>query len=186
MSIRDQKRAAALDHMADHLLVHGLAGASLRPLAKAAGISDRMLLYYFADKEEVLVETLMVVAGRLQAELGAAAPDARAPSELAPALWSVLQGPQMKPAMALWLEISAAAVRGQAPFVEIAAQIAEGFLDWVEARLEVPAGADRRAVAALVLGGLDGLFMLGGVGQAALAERALAAWGRNGDLPSGE
>ncbi|WP_304172000.1 TetR/AcrR family transcriptional regulator [Phenylobacterium aquaticum] len=181
MTIRDDRRAAALALMADHLLAEGLAGASLRPLAKAAGISDRMLLYYFADKEEVLSLTLLTIAGRLQGDLAAVSSEPVSPRALAPVLWGVLQGPSMKPVMALWLELAAAAARGQEPFVRIGTQIGEGFLDWVEARLAVAPGVDRRATAALVLGVIDGLVMMGGVGQAALAERALALW----DLPSG-
>jgi AcrR family transcriptional regulator len=188
MSIRDERRAAAVVGMAEHLLAQGLAGASLRPLAKAAGVSDRMLLYYFADKDEVVAQTLLAIAGRLQAELADAASEPAPPASLAPRLWDILQSPRMKPIMALWLEISAAAARGQAPYEAIASQVAEGFLDWVEVRLLLPDGVDRRAVAALVLGTIDGLVMLNGVGQAALAQRALGAWDvvaqSAGDLPS--
>lgn len=176
MSIREDRRAAALERMADYLLAEGLAGASLRPLARAAGISDRMLLYYFDDKEEVLALTLLTIAGRLQAGLATVAPEPKPPEQLTPALWSILQGPDMRPVMALWLEISAAAARGQAPFTSVAGQIADGFVAWVEARLEVPPGADRAALAALVLGTLDGLAMLDGVGRGPLAQRALESW----------
>jgi len=45
MSVRTDRRQAALERMADHLLREGMTGASLRPLAAAAGTSDRMLLY---------------------------------------------------------------------------------------------------------------------------------------------
>lgn len=185
VSIRDERRAAALERMADHVLAQGLAGASLRPLARAAGVSDRMLLYYFDDKEEVLTLTLLTIAGRLQSALAGVAPERKPPQQLAPELWSILQGPEMRPVMALWLEISAAAARGQAPFVAVAGQIADGFVAWVEARLAAPAGADRAALAALVLGSLDGLVMLAGVGRNDLAQRALEAWpDLAGGLPS--
>ena len=50
------RRGELLDRMAAHLLAHGLEGANLRPLARAAGTSDRMLLYYFADKEELFAQ----------------------------------------------------------------------------------------------------------------------------------
>jgi AcrR family transcriptional regulator len=39
----DDKRDALLDSMADFVLTHGLSAASLRPLAKAAGLSDRII-----------------------------------------------------------------------------------------------------------------------------------------------
>ncbi|MFN9375915.1 MAG: hypothetical protein ACK564_02585 [Novosphingobium sp.] len=44
MSIRDAQREAVIERLAGHLLAHGLARTSLRQLAQAAGVSDRMLL----------------------------------------------------------------------------------------------------------------------------------------------
>ena len=54
MNFRNERREAAIERMADYVLSEGLGAATLRPLAAAAGTSDRMLLYYFADKDELL------------------------------------------------------------------------------------------------------------------------------------
>ena len=62
---RAQRRAQWLDAMADHLLAHGLAGSPLRALAAAAGTSDRMLLYYFSDRDDLLAALLRHVAQRM-------------------------------------------------------------------------------------------------------------------------
>ena len=67
----DARRAAIVERLADHVLVHGLVAASLRPLAKAAGTSDRMLLYYFSDKTEIIAATLQRIAERMVTLLGA-------------------------------------------------------------------------------------------------------------------
>ena len=64
VSKTDERRSVIVDRLADHVLAHGLVSASLRPLAKAAGTSDRMLLYYFADKSELLAATLQRIAER--------------------------------------------------------------------------------------------------------------------------
>jgi AcrR family transcriptional regulator len=45
MSTRDEQRDKVVERLAGHLLEHGLARTSLRQLAAAAGVSDRMLLY---------------------------------------------------------------------------------------------------------------------------------------------
>ena len=67
---------ALIEKLADHMLAHGLIGSSLRPLAKAAGTSDRMLLYYFRDKEELLAATSQLIAARMTMMLAARqAPD---------------------------------------------------------------------------------------------------------------
>ncbi|MEM7525681.1 MAG: TetR family transcriptional regulator, partial [Pseudomonadota bacterium] len=63
--VRTDKREALLDALADAVLANGLDAASLRPLAKAVGTSDRMLLYYFADKTALLTATFDRVLARL-------------------------------------------------------------------------------------------------------------------------
>ena len=57
--------------MADFVLANGLGAASLRPLAASAGISDRMLLYYFKDKPAVMAAILQCLVDRLTALLAA-------------------------------------------------------------------------------------------------------------------
>ena len=55
-------RETLLPMLAAHVLVHGLGGASLRPLAKAAGTSDRMLIYHVGNKEALLTAALDLLA----------------------------------------------------------------------------------------------------------------------------
>jgi AcrR family transcriptional regulator len=52
------RRTATLAKAAQYVLAHGLAGLSLRPLAKALGTSPRMLLYDFGNKERLIHEIL--------------------------------------------------------------------------------------------------------------------------------
>ncbi len=76
MTPPDDKRALILDKLADHVLAHGLSASSLRPLAKAAGTSDRMLIYYFADKSALIAAVLQHIAGRMVTLMeSAAAPE---------------------------------------------------------------------------------------------------------------
>lgn len=172
MSIRDTRRAATIERMADHLLGQGLGGASLRPLAAAAGTSDRMLLYYFADRDELLVATLECVAARLTAMLDAALPpDTRLPfATLLGALWSAVGTPAMQPYMQLWLEVAAHAARDATVYGPIATSIMQGFASWAEAHLDEadPSGA------ALLLGVLEGALFLAAVGRRDLADAAVA------------
>lgn len=173
MTIRDDRRATALERMADHLLRQGLAGASLRPLAAAAGTSDRMLLYYFHDKDELLAELLAHVAARLARELERAADAGPLPfADLLAELWASVRSDALRPYMRLWIELAAAASRGEEPHRAVAGTIADGFLDWVAGRLRVEHEADRRATAALLLATVDGLALLDAVGRGALADDA--------------
>lgn len=173
MSIRDTRRAAAIERMADHLLAEGLGGASLRPLAAAAGTSDRMLLYYFTDRNELLAATLECVAARLTAMLDAALPPGMRLDfgTLLGALWSAVGTPAMQPYMQLWLEIAAAAARDSSVHGPVATGIMQGFATWAEAHLDDadPSGA------ALLLGVLEGALFLAAVGRRDLADAAVAA-----------
>src|SRR3954451_7019397 len=57
---RDEVAAAATDYV----LEHGLIGLSLRPLAEALGTSDRMLLYHFEDKDDLVATILRSTSAR--------------------------------------------------------------------------------------------------------------------------
>jgi AcrR family transcriptional regulator len=47
----ESRRDALLAACTDHVLAEGLIGLSLRPLAKAVGTSDRMLIYHFGSRD---------------------------------------------------------------------------------------------------------------------------------------
>ena len=168
MSIRDDKRASALDRIADHMLEHGLGPSSLRALAAAAGTSDRMLLYYFTDKEDMVVSALQTVTGRLAPMLLQALPESAPPvpaKALLATLAPLLRGPAFRPYMRLWLEMASLAARDVQPFLAVSGQIADAFIMWVGSRLAVEDEATRTAEAASVIALLDGLVLLDCVGR---------------------
>lgn len=162
MPPRHQQRERVLTRLADHLLATGLSQASLRELARAGGVSDRMLLYYFADKAEVLAEACAQVAARIANQLEATfPPGTRLPArEMMREAARMTTGGDMRPFMRLWVEIVAAAARGEAPFVGIAAALLDGFLGWAQAHLEVGPDEDVEAEAALVIATIDGLALI--------------------------
>lgn len=177
MNVRDEQRERATTALAAHLLRTGLSQASVRQLAAAAGISDRMLLYYFTDKTEALALAMARLAGDMARQLEMALPAGETLSQ--PALTAkaarLVIGADFRPFMRLWIEAVAAAARGEAPFVDIAQQIAAGFLAWIEARLD-PETPDPAGVAAVVLAVLDGLALVevcAGGDRATLAVEAL-------------
>jgi AcrR family transcriptional regulator len=176
MTIRDDRRRDALEHMADYVLREGLRGASLRPLAAAAGTSDRMLLYYFADKNDLIAATLHHVMARLGGLLGQTlTPAALLPfCDLLPAIWKVVQSPALRPYNQLWLELAALAARGEEPFRAVAGRIADGFRDWMGARLKVDREQDRAPLAAALLTTIEGLVVLDAVGRGDAAAPVLA------------
>ena len=67
---RDEVAQAATDYV----LEHGLVGLSLRPLAAELGTSDRMLLYHFGSKDDLVATVLRVSNDRSVAEIRALPP----------------------------------------------------------------------------------------------------------------
>ncbi|MFI9756470.1 TetR family transcriptional regulator [Streptomyces sp. NPDC051963] len=60
----ETERTRLLRLSADHILAHGVAGLSLRGIGKAVGSNNRMLLYYFGSKEELIAAALTEAGGR--------------------------------------------------------------------------------------------------------------------------
>lgn len=179
MGLRDEQRETVVERLAAHLLETGLSRTSLRQLAAAAGVSDRMLLYYFADKAEVLSAVMTRVAGELAMRLAEAIPGDTPlkPAELVRRAAAFTTGPEMRRFMRLWVEVVAAAARGEAPFPAIVNEVMAGFQLWVDSRLDLPAGADREGTAAAIIAVIDGLALVDICAEDDIAARMSAALG---------
>jgi AcrR family transcriptional regulator len=110
------KRRDLLDAVREYVLRHGLVDLSLRPLARALGTSDRMLLYYFGTKERMVAEALAVYerrpllrAQRLLETMGPPA-DAAALRRFVEEIWRQFGEPDVRAALPLLFEILSAGV----------------------------------------------------------------------------
>ena len=63
------RKAELLDAVLEDLVVHGVANASLRPMAARLGTSPRMLMFHFTSKEQLVREALERLHARLQTSL---------------------------------------------------------------------------------------------------------------------
>jgi AcrR family transcriptional regulator len=108
------KRRDLLDRVRAYVVRNGLADLSLRPLARALGTSDRMLLYYFGSKERMVTEALAVYERRplLRARnLLDSVGSPRDPAGLRRFMeetWRQLSAPDLRATLPLYLEIMAA------------------------------------------------------------------------------
>ena len=138
-----------------------------------------MLLYYYTDKAEALAAAMAAVAAGLAEQLESAVPATALLSArtLAAAAARFTIGPAVRPYMRLWIEVVAAAARGEAPFPQLARQIADGFIAWTEARLDSTGLADPRATATGIVALIDGLAVIAVCADEALVARAAASLG---------
>jgi AcrR family transcriptional regulator len=157
---RQDKRAEVIDLLAVHFLDTGLSDTGLRRLAEVAGTSDRMLLYYFENKEELVAAVLTHIASGLSeslSEMFGSRP--LPPSTLLETLWAAAKSEAFKPHLGLWLDLAANANRGDPLLISISQQISAGWIDWMANLLAVPE-ADQKATAALILAAVDGQLVL--------------------------
>jgi len=157
----EDRKTILLDRLADHVLANGLMSASLRPLAKAAGTSDRMLLYYFKDKADLIGAILDRLAEQMIALLNQSKSPQRLPIEmLTPQLLQMLQVEQAQPYLNLWLETAALAARGDQVSAACGKRIGHAFLDWIAEQIEAPNEQARRQDAARLLVMIEGSVLL--------------------------
>lgn len=130
------KKEVFAQKVAAFLLTHGLSDSGIRALAKAAGTSDRMLIYYFGTKEDLIREsTSLIVAGlaeQLDLVLGQ---NRRSPARLLEDLTNACSDPAFFPTIQLWFEVVGLAARDVAPYKKLSHDIAEVFIDWIERHL---------------------------------------------------
>ena len=166
----DTRRDAILDRLADYVLAQGLSASSLRPLAKAAQTSDRMLLYYFSDKAEIIAATLDRISLRLVGVMNEQTAQTPLPlDQLRPKLLAIVLADAMWPYMRLWLEIASLAARGDVFYRSVGEQIARGFLAWGAAQLDSASETD----AANLLIMIEGTVLLKSVGLDDVCRQAL-------------
>ncbi|MCA6227531.1 MAG: TetR/AcrR family transcriptional regulator [Phenylobacterium sp.] len=156
-----ETRRAALERIARFLMSGDLSRTSLRGLALAAGLNDRVFALHFRSRSEVLKEASALLRGEFGQRLATALPGATrmSPEAMSETARQVIEAPTIKPYMSLWLEIIGAGARGEAPFVDIAASVINQILDWLETLLDIEDPADRRAMAGLIFTSLNPIVM---------------------------
>jgi AcrR family transcriptional regulator len=145
----EARREDLLDGSLDYVCRHGLARLSLRPLAKAVGSSPRVLLHYFASKENLVVEIVRRGRARQQAMMATLKLGGLAPQEVARTLWREWSKPEWESLARLSFEIYALALQDPSRF--------PGFLDasvneWLRALEACSRAAGDDATASRTLG----------------------------------
>ncbi|WP_298433860.1 TetR/AcrR family transcriptional regulator [uncultured Jannaschia sp.] len=161
------RRDALLPLLAEQMLTHGL-DMPLRPLADAVGTSDRMLLYYFETREELVAAVLGHLGQAFTQRLATAHPGGPAPSlhALSGLILDVARDPALTRTVRVWFSLLSDPARRP-----LAAGIIAGYHEWLATAL--PDGADPDAADAL-LAFVEGAIVLDAAGQSDRVDRARA------------
>jgi AcrR family transcriptional regulator len=123
------RRDELLEAATDYVLEHGLVGLSLRPLAEALGTSDRMLLYHFGSKDDLVTAIMQTSHLRSLAHIGALPADGGV-KEGVLALWEAVSSSTIAPCCRIYVEASALGLLGSEPY---AATVKALNAEWMQA-----------------------------------------------------
>ncbi|GBQ69091.1 TetR family transcriptional regulator [Ameyamaea chiangmaiensis NBRC 103196] len=156
---REGRKDALLEALADLVLAEGLGTMGLRGVAARLGTSDRMLIYYFSSKDQLVTAVLDRVSQKLAVILGAhsVGPRLRPGTFLRTAL-GLGRDSSVAPFMRLWSDVVARGARREVPYNDIAAKVVADWLGWIQSRL-VP-HPDLATQAAAILSIVEGSVIL--------------------------
>ncbi|MEP6815301.1 MAG: TetR/AcrR family transcriptional regulator, partial [Marmoricola sp.] len=150
------RRQQLAEQATDYVLEHGLLGLSLRPLAAALGTSDRMLLYHFRDKDDLVATVLRTSNDRsvhVVRALGPSVDVRRAVLDL----WRTVNSPEQSQCQRLYVEAAALGVLGTEPYRSVVSQANALWLDALADHLSASGVPRRNARRAATL--VDATFM---------------------------
>jgi AcrR family transcriptional regulator len=176
----EPERDRLLRLIADYVLEHGIAGMTLRGLGSAIGTNNRMLLYYFGSKEQLIGQALGEAAQRFPAFTAgmAALDDPGVPLvDRLLAAWRGIAAPENLPFLQLFFEVFGQAVHNPGRFDDFLARVGHDWTNQVAKALQaegIPA-AEAAALAREIVAVWRGLqFDLLSTGDAAAVAASYA------------
>jgi AcrR family transcriptional regulator len=151
----------------------GISSLTFGAVGHEAGVSDRTVVYYFADKTVLVGAVVNELSRRLQEVLTEAFGDAPRPvDELIRRAWPVLASRDVDPLFAVFLQILGLATSGTEPYATLAGRFVDGWIAWLAPRVLAPSVSASRRGAAAAMAQLDGLLLLRSVAGPTVANAA--------------
>lgn len=137
-------RQDLLDKATDHVLSEGLIGLSLRPLAAAIGTSDRMLIYHFGSRDNLISAILVHSSTRSRDAIDALA-KTRSVRSGVNRLWEAYRAEPLNSCLDVYCQAAATGLIGQEPYLS---EVRAINLEWHQAlcRYLLRCGAGQRRV----------------------------------------
>ncbi len=157
----------------------GLGGLTFSKVGAHLEISDRTVVYYFPTKADLVT----AVVGALGADLVGLLERAfgslpLGPSDMLKRAWPVLTTPTADRVFALYFQIMGMASAGQVPYVALARDLVEGWVQWLTPRTLGSTAEVRHRRALATVAQIDGLLLLRQVAGSDAADAAAREVGK--------
>jgi AcrR family transcriptional regulator len=131
------ERQRLLDLVAGYCIDHGVADLTLRRVAEAVGSNNRMLLYYFGSKEQLIATALIAASARFPLVLQSfdELADDRPLHQRLDAAWRSLSADINLPYIRLFFEVFGLAIHQPGRFDEFLGAVSHQWVDRVTAVL---------------------------------------------------
>lgn len=174
MKKADLKKQQWLEDMSNYVLDNGLSTISLRPLAKAIGTSDRMLIYHFESKENLIIELLQYMTSNIFNEFSKGLPSKQPETKLqcVEEIMSVFQDEKYQKYMRLWFDIISNASQNKEPYKQTSLRLTEESTIWVQKRLPFNEENPEKAAKAL-LTLIEGSNIMHAIGYTSARDEAI-------------
>lgn len=161
----DQKKECIVEKLMCHLLKHGMSNSSIRQLAKAADVSDRMLLHYFENKEEVIKIVMFKLTDQLINALNVNMKKLAFKDFIDYAI-KVISDDETRKYTRMALELATNTVDGEEYCKDIAKKIFANFFDWINECIEETNEEEKLKQVSMAYVIIEGLVILDRVGVA--------------------
>lgn len=153
----------------------GLSCLTYSKVAARTGTSDRMVVYYFPSKDNLVESVVGELAGGLFAVLDRAIGDEPMdPDDVLRVSWPVFASKRNDPVFRVFFELVGLASARVDPYAALATTIIRDWADWLTPRMTgVPSA--RRSAALSVMARVDGLLLIRQTLGARAAEEAFSA-----------
>ena len=142
------RRETLLDQVTDHVLQHGLIGLTLRPVAAAIGTSDRMLLYHFHSRDELVAAVVARASDRGVAEVESL-PAVDGVRAAVNSLWQTFLTEPLRGFLDVYCQAAATGLIGREPYLSVVRESNDRWSSALEQYL-VRCGAPPEKVARVV------------------------------------
>lgn len=159
----EQKKEHLVGVLSEYILTNGAANVSLKKLALHANTSDRMLLHYFENKQELIALVMIKLTSKLIALLQEHVQPMKF-SDFISLTSTLVYNDTVKPYTNLAMELAFHKTDGEEYYNKIAYKIFNMFYDWIDASIVEEDSQLKLHQVSLAFVILEGLVVLDQVG----------------------